>query len=238
MKIALVGIIKPQAGTGDGMAEYTYQLYSRLKKTDKVDLVYTLEKSKRNDIVGLLYTRFALSEKVKRLADKGYDIINVTNQEAGFVVGVLRNMKTEAKIITTIHDLMRVNVRRSDSYHPGVLQSTYSASVGTYINLAMSESDAVLFLANSVERDALRLFPEIKSYKTILEAPKDEFSKSPLPKKKHGGPLTVGYVGALAVRKNVMYVLKTARLLQDQAGDYKFLIYGSGPDKERLMEYK
>ena len=56
MKIALINTIRPAEGTGDGMTEYTYQLYTRLQKSNEVDLIYSVDKLVRNNVKGLLYT--------------------------------------------------------------------------------------------------------------------------------------------------------------------------------------
>ena len=57
MKIALINTIKPAEGTGDGMTEYTYQLYSRFSESNSVDLIYSVDKLIRNN-VKVLYSRY------------------------------------------------------------------------------------------------------------------------------------------------------------------------------------
>ncbi len=233
MKIALVNSIKPQPGSGDGMTEYTYQLYKRLSRKHKVDLVYSIEKSKRNDVTGLAYTYIIFGKMIKELAKKDYDIIHITNQEMGFVAKILKANSSKAKIIVTVHDLMRLK----RGFNKGFLQNRYDRLVTESVKNAFDHSDYLIFSAESVERDALNIFGGSKKQSTILLGPRDDFVKAKVKSKKTGDSFVIGYVGALSHRKNVMFILRTALRMKSKS-KYKFIIYGSGPDAKMLEKFK
>ncbi|MDE1870269.1 MAG: glycosyltransferase family 4 protein [Candidatus Micrarchaeota archaeon] len=235
MKIALLNTIKPHAGSGDGMTEYTYQLYTKLGKGNKVDAIYPLENSKRNDIFGLVYANSLFKLRLRKLAKEDYDIIHITNQELGFAAKMLKRLGSKARIITSIHDLMRV---KDEGYHRGMLQDAYSNLVASSVKDAIDFSDYVLFTASTVQKEGEKRFKrELRNHITTLLCPKEPFRTTKIPAKK-SRTFNVGYIGALAFRKNVIFALRTAKKLMDKEKSVKFLIYGSGAEKENLMTYK
>ncbi len=233
MKIALVNSIMPQPGSGDGMTEYTYQLYKRLSKNNKVDLVYSIRESKRNDIRGLTYTYFLFSKRIMELARKDYDIIHITNQEMGFVARILKENNSKAKVVVTIHDLMRLK----QGYNRGFLQKKYDKLVSQSVKDAFEYSDYMIFSAQSVEKDSARLLKTSGKWSTILLGPRDEFTRLKVKARRNPKSFAIGYVGALSHRKNVMFILRTA-LEMKADNKYKFVIYGSGPDLQKLLRFK
>lgn len=234
MKIALLNVIKPHAGSGDGMTEYAYHLYTELSKGNKVDLVYPLERSKRNDIFGLVYANSVFKLKIKNLAKEDYDVIHIVNQELGFAAKMLKRLGSKAKIITSIHDLMRV---KDKEYHFGLLQDAYSNLVSSSVHDALNFSDSIIFSASSVRNSAKKFFgTELKKHFVTLLCPKDDFRTAKIPTKKNR-MIKIGYIGALAFRKNVIFMLKTAKRLKDN-GNIKFVIYGSGAEKPNLTMFK
>lgn len=233
MKIALVNSIMPQPGSGDGMTEYAYQLYKRLSKNNDLSLIYSIKKSKRNDIYGLTYTYFMFGNRISELAKKDYDIIHIVNQEMGFVARILKENGSKAKIIVTVHDLMRLK----PGFNRGFLQNKYDKLVTKSVQDAFDYSDYVLFSANSVEKDAAKLLNSSKKRSTILLGPRDNFIKARMPRKIKKDKFTIGYVGALSHRKNVMFILKTALKLKSN-DNFKFIIYGSGPESNSLRKFK
>jgi len=109
MKIALVNIFKPQAGSADGITEYTYQLYQKLKKRHKIDLFWALQKSKREDILGRVYVETIFRRTILNKLLKGnYDIIHITNSEIGWLAKDLKNKGTKSAIVISIHDFVRI----------------------------------------------------------------------------------------------------------------------------------
>jgi len=235
MKIALLNTIKPHAGSGDGMTEYAYQLCTKLSKSNKVDAIYPLEQSKRSDIFGLVYTNSVFKLRIRKLAKEDYDIIHIANQELGFVAKMLKRLGCKARIITSIHDLMRV---KDEGYHRGFLQDAYSNLVASSVHDALNFSDLIIFTASSVGNSAKREFGhELKKHTVTLLCPKDQFRTAKIPADKRSSELRVGYIGALAFRKNIIFVLKTAKMLKDDIS-VKFIIYGSGAEKPNLLQFK
>lgn len=235
MKIAILNVIKPHAGSGDGMTEYAYQLYTKLSKGNKVDLIYPLEQSKRNDIFGLVYTNSLFKLRIKSLAKEDYDVIHIANQELGFTAKMLKRLGSRAKIVTSIHDLMRV---KDDGYHRGLLQDAYSNLVSSSVRDALDFSDSIIFTASSIRDSTRKEFgSKLRRNFVTLLCPKDEFRASRIPERKKGGTMKIGYIGALAFRKNIIFLLKTAKRLRENGG-VKFLVYGSGAEKQNLLDFK
>ncbi len=233
MRIALINPIRPQPGSGDGMTEYTYQLYKRLAKKHKVDLLYPLNESKRNDVIGLTYTYFFFGSRIAALAKKNYDIIHITNHEMGFAAKILKDQGSDAKIVTTIHDLMRLK----QGYNQGFLQNRYNHLVAESIKTAFRNSDYIIFSAESVQHDARMHLGAAGRWKTVLLGPRDNFVETEVARKRKSGVFEVGYVGALSYRKNVLFMLKTALRLKGNSR-FRFTIYGSGPDHAALAKFK
>ena len=233
MKIALINSIMPQQGSGDGMTEYTYQLYKRLKKTNEVDIIYSIKKSKRNDVRGLVYTYFLFSKRIKELAKKDYDIIHITNQEMGFAARILKENGSKAKIIVTVHDLMRLK----QGFNKGLLQNKYDKLVKESVKNAFNYSDYIIFSAKSVEIDAAKILGIYKKHATILLGPRDTFVNTKVTRKNSKAIYTIGYIGALSHRKNVIFILRTALQMRSKS-QYRFMIYGSGPELQNLQKFK
>ena len=139
MKLALINIIKPARGSGDGITEYTYQLYNALNKANKVDLVYSIEESRRNNISGLIRANLNMRNQAGRINCGSYDLFHVTNQEVGFV-SKLVSRKCSAPVVTTIHDISRF----VPGLNRGVLQATYNRMVKAYVKDAIVSSDFLL----------------------------------------------------------------------------------------------
>ena len=229
LRIALVNITKPHSGSGDGITEYTWQLYKKLQTKAQVDLIYSLESTKRNNIRGLVKTNIFFNIKIKKLASEGYDIIHITNHELGFAAKTLRMCGCSSKIVTTIHDLARFDM----VYHKGQLQKAYNRMVASSIKDAIEYSDYLMFDGKQTYEDVVNKFGNIKKgYSIVNLGVKDSILNVRV--KKHLSKFTIGYVGALVPHKNVMMLLKAAKELPE----YTFLIYGTGIERENLKDYK
>ena len=231
MRIALINTIKPAEGTGDGMTEYAYQLYTRLSKSNKVGLIYCVEGLVRNNVKGLLYTNTLFKNKLAKIDWQRYDIVHITNQEMGFAAKLVKQSSRSTKVITTIHDFARMD----RSVEKGILQQMYNRIVRRSIANAFSYSDLILFTSSQTEEDAKKHFKSVYRKETINLAVRDNILKSPCSKKQNS-TFTIGYIGSLAFHKNVSMVLKTAKILKNK--DYKFAIYGTGAEYEKLMKFK
>ncbi len=236
MRIALINTIKPHAGSGDGITEYTYQIYDKLRGGNEVDLVYGLDASNRNDVKGNLIIHSLFKSKIRKLAKQDYDIIHITNQELGFAAKILRQAGSKAKIVTSIHDLMRLDEHEKRDFHKGLMQSTFNYLVSSSIREAVEYSDMIIFTASTVQKDSQKRFKP-KDWRTTLLCPKESFRTASIPAKKRGGEFRSGWVGALSFRKNVIFVLKTALLMKGDSR-FKFVIWGSGAEKQNLLDFK
>lgn len=233
MKITLINVIKPQEGSGDGMTEYTYEIYRRIKKKNHVEVVYATEKSGRVDVSALVYANTLFKLRIRKLAREDYDVIHITNQELGFAAKILKENGTRAAVVTTIHDVMRTQV---DSYK-GLMQRSYSRLVANSIRDSIRYSDYLIFSSSSAQNDTMRVFGGVKKSAVTPLAATEEFRVAPIPKKAKRKEFIVGYVGALASWKNPIFVLKTAELLKNYKG-CKFRLNGNGPEEESLKKYK
>ena len=235
MKVAMVNLVRPQPGSGDGLTEYAWQIYSKLRKSADIDLIYPLEKLKMQDTLGILYANSLFRLKVRKLAKGNYDVIHITHPELGFVAKMLKEKGTRARIVSSVHDLMRLD----KGFHKGIMQGAYNLVVSANIGNAIRYSDMIIFTSSAVKNEVLQRFRgEIKNWRITLLGTKDRFLAAKIPKKKKRKTFVIGYVGALIFRKNVIFILKTAEQLKSQGSNFKFLIYGSGDQKEHLMAYK
>ena len=80
-------------------------------------------------------------------------------------------------------------------------------------------------------------FGPIKNIKVVSHGTNDVIIKAKIPKRKHHKKFVVGYIGALMKHKNVIFLLKAAEILKLEP-EYKFVIYGTGMDKNMLLKFK
>ncbi|MFP3191159.1 MAG: glycosyltransferase family 4 protein [Thermoproteota archaeon] len=235
MKIALVSTIKPSLGTGLGISEYTYQLTKHLKVMDKnlkIDNIYAIPEPKRNNILGLLYTNTIFKLKIKKLSKTDYDIVHITDHEIGFVAKILKKSDSSAKVVTTIHDLARFE----KGLHRGLTQYIYNKLVQGSINDAINYSDYILCNSSQTYETIENRFGKKPNMKVVLHGTNDTIINTKIPKRQKKEVFTVGYIGALMKHKNVIFILKAAKLL-DKVW-FRFMIYGTGVDMPMLEEFK
>lgn len=233
MRIALLSIAKPETGTGNGTTEYAFQLYQRLKKAgNRVDLVYALRRSQRDDPVGLLYTNTLFKNKIRKLAKQDYDVIHILIQEMGFAARILKEEGSSARVITTVHDIARLRKRLYGSS----LQKIYNRMVERSINDAIEYSDFILFNSSQTEKEVKARF-RVRRSRLVWHGTRSSFLKEPISRRvRKRGELVVGYVGSLGQHKNVISILKVANILRKES--FRFLIYGTGTEYSRILEYK
>lgn len=232
MRIALVSIIKPRRGSGDGMTEYAYELYSNIGRSHRVDLVYSIESARKNNVLGLVYTNLAFRRRIARLAGEDYNIIHVVNQEVGFAARILKRNGTRAKVVTTVHDLLRFQ----RGYHKGALQHAYNRVVMGQIRAVPEYSDFILFDTQLSKSEFERMFDRPVRSRVVPLGVRREFLAGRAEAKRGGkGPFRVGYVGSLAYHKNVGFILRVAERLRGP--EYEFHIYGSGVQRRELAAY-
>ncbi len=233
VKIALVSMAKPRKGTGDGITEYSNQIYCQLRRRIKTKIIYNLNSSGRGDVFGLLRSNIFRHKMVKLLGGK-YDLIHITNHEIGFVAKIAKGNNPNVKVITTIHDLMRF----SNGLHRGLLQKIYNEFVKNSIRDAVQNSDALIFNSTQTQKEVYERFPNAKHIinKVISNGVDDTFIKTQKHKKDHK-LFTIGYVGSLAYHKNVIWILRIAKVMRKE-GDVNFIIYGTGSTRKELLRFK
>jgi glycosyltransferase involved in cell wall biosynthesis len=233
MKIVLLSIVKPAAGSGDGTTEYVYQLRKQLEGKAEIEVLYSLDSVKRNNVRGLIATNTVFKDKIKELAASDCDIVHITSQELGFSAKILKEGKSTAKIITTIHDLTRFE----KVYHRGFVQQAYNALVTKSIIDSVIYSDGLIFDGKQTLEDTVRLMGKIPGMTRVVTlGVKENILETPVGRKRRK-VFTIGYIGALATHKNVSLLLKAAKLLKGK-GSFRFVIYGTGVENVSLLKYK
>ena len=236
MNILLISTSKPHEGSGIGITEYTYQLSEHIRhmlsKCDKIEFLYALDESKRNNIKGLLYANTTFKKLIKKVPKEKYDMIHITDHEMGFAAKILKKAGNSAKIITTIHDLSRFE----KGLHRGLSQKVYNKIVQRSVKDAINYSDFILCNSSQTLNTITEKFGPIKNIKVVLHGTNDEILSAPILKRKSNPKFTVGYIGALMKHKNVIFILEVAKILRQK--QCKFIIYGTGVDKGILSRFK
>ena len=230
LKIAMINGIRPMKGSGDGVTEYAYNMYLQLRKKNSVDLVYAIERARKNDALGLLKVNSVLAGRASHATREGYDIFHIVNQEVGFAAREIKRANRNARVVTTIHDM----VRFQSGLSKGMLQKAYNRMVRSSIEGAVKYSDFLLFDSAQTMDDVKRRFGNVKGEVVNIGIEDRFFSRIPA-KKKEGKGFVVGYLGSFAYHKNVMMLLKAASLLK--GSDIEFRIYGMGSERKRIEEY-
>ena len=232
----MISTVKPYEGSGSGLTEYAYQLTAHMKplllKRDSLELLYALDQAKRTNIAGLIKSNTSFKRKVAMIPKDGYDIIHILDHEVGFAAKILKKTGNNARVITTIHDLSRLE----KGLHRGVAQKVYNKLVKGSIADAVKYSDFILCNSSQTYATLQERFGRHENVKTVLHGTGDRMISAPIPKNKRIGAFTVGYIGALVKHKNVAFMLETAKLLKDK--NYRFIIYGTGADMKLLLKFK
>jgi len=234
MKIALVNTIRPQKDSGDGITEVTYTLYQALKKEHQVDLIYPIERSRRNDVLRFIYANTLFKLKLRGMLARDYDIIHIVNEEMGYAAKMAKETGTKAKVVISIFSLLRL----TQGFHSGFVQNGYNRVVARGLREAVRYADLFIFSGITVQRYGERLLGKPKRSKMIYIGPaRGVLLKAPPSKRKPGKVMNVGYVGSITTWKNVIFILRTAKLMKDMPG-YKFSIYGPGAELKNMERYK
>ena len=162
-----------------------------------------------------------------------YDVIHITDHEIGFAAKILKKAKNGAKIITTIHDLSRFE----KGLHRGLSQKVYNKLVQGSIKDAIKYSDFLLCDSSQTLNAVIERFGPIKNMKVVLLGVNNRRLNVQRLKRKPNKKFIVGYIGALMKHKNVIFILKAAKILKSKQ-NYEFIIYGNGADKDILLKFK
>ena len=168
-----------ERGSGDGITEYTYQLYNKLNKINSVESIYSLDQSKRNNVSGLLKANLEMRNKISRVKCE-YDLFHVTNQEAGFVSKMLKK-RCDEPVVTTIHDISRF---RPELHRVGMLQRAYDRMVRSYVRDAVMRSDFLIFDSKLTMEEVRKKFGGDTQGKVVNIGVKDALINKPKYQKK------------------------------------------------------
>ncbi len=236
MKVLFVSPVKPQEGSGIGPVEYAYQLEQHIgplqKREFSIGNLYPEGSIGKYDIVSRAHSDAAFRKALRSIPKDEYDIIHITDHEIGFAARIVKGAGSKAKIVTTLHTLLRLNSRRGI----GMEEKAYDRMVSRSTAEAVKYSD-MLLCNSSLTCEALRKkFGPKRNVKTIAHGISDDFLKARIPKSRPKSVFNTGYLGPLYNFKNVTFVLNAAANLRDKG--YRFYIYGRGPDMQFLKGFK
>ena len=234
----MISTVKPYNGSGSGFTDYAYQLIKHIKpllsKNDSIDELYAIKEVKKNNIAGLIKTNTIFKRKIALIPSDRYDIIHITDQEIGFVAKMLKGAHNSAKIITTVHDLTRFE----KGLHRGIMQNAYNKLVRDSTVAAIRYSDTVLCNSSQTYKTMKEKFPALENLILVPNGIDNKFFKTAkLRKHNKNEKFIIGYIGALAYHKNVIFILETAEMLKNDSS-YRFEIYGKGPELTELTRFK
>lgn len=228
LNIAMINGIRPMSGSGDGITEYAYNMYLQLSKKNSVDLLYSIERAKKNDTLGLMKVNSGLSSKARAAAKESHDIFHIVNQEVGFAAKDIKAVNSLNRVVTTIHDVSRFE----KGLHRGVLQNAYNALIRRSVKNAIRSSDFLIFDSSQTMEEVKKRFAIGHGAVVNIGIDSRFSNKIPARRDRH---FTVGYLGSFAYHKNVEVILRAARLLKDAKIDFR--IYGAGIENRNLLDF-
>ncbi|MCL4365475.1 glycosyltransferase [Candidatus Marsarchaeota archaeon] len=228
LDIVMVNGIRPCAGSGDGITEYAYQMYRQLATRNRVGLVYSIERPRRNDAVGLIRINSMLGRRARSAASTKHDIFHIVNQEVGFAARDIKRRNPKNRVITTIHDISRFE----KGLHRGRLQSAFSVMVRRSVTKAVENSDFLIFNSEQTMEEVRKRF-RVRRGAVVNIGIGNEFRTKKSAGKSSG--FSVGYIGSFAYHKNVVMALEAANALKK--GNIHFQIYGTGMERDNLSAY-
>ena len=235
MRIALVTIIEPRPDSGDGITEYAYRLLRELKKnrSNKIEVFHVLSGVRRSNAIGLLKTQMRLKSIGRDLASKSYDVIHIIHHEMGSVAKYTKERGSNARIVTTIHDIIGTYM---PIYKSDVKRKIYDRMVDRNIKDAIKYSDYLIFNSSQTREETMKRYGSIPHSEVTSLGLREQILKAPIRRHK-GRRFAVGYFGGFAKHKNVIAILKIAeQLLPDD--NVIFHVYGNGREYEDVKKFK
>lgn len=218
MKIALIGQSFDE-NSGQGVYEYSGQLYKNLKRLNKD--IEKIEIGIPKNPLKTLFNNIFIS-LFKTLKTKS-DIYHFMMPEVSFPVLFKRPS------IVTIHDVI-----------PLIIANERKRIFNFYFRFIMNialKANQVIVDSESTKSDILKFY-KINSEKIfVIPLGIDHDKFYPLKNKKKNIIFTAGYMGGLGKRKNVEFILKLAKEFEKDK-KITFKIAGRGPELERLIKIK
>jgi glycosyltransferase involved in cell wall biosynthesis len=216
MKVSLIGQ-NFDKGSGQGVYEFSNQLYSSLKKIDNnIEIIES--GTSKNSLITLFNNIFISSYKA--LKNKS-DIYHFMMPELAF------SSLFKRPSIIVIHDLIPliINERRK--------------SFNLYFKLMMKiaiRADHLIAVSKSTKKDLINILkvPEDKISVIYEGVNSENFYPQ---KRKKNSVFVIGYIGGLGKRKNLDYVLDIANEFKNNK-KILFKVAGKGPELDRLINLK
>lgn len=213
------------ASTGQGPQQYVYYAWKCLEKLqnehleiDKVELGF----GKSHVLREVSFTLLCLIHNFKK-----YDVIHIP-------LPIMFNppRRKDAKIVTTLHELVLVD---KDSPYAKAMagvpkQTVFHKVISNRIRKQIFDSDELIVNSTQTRDEAIAL-GYAKEHIHILRWGLDEQFLKKLSRPPE--TFTVGYLGALNVRKNVGFAIRAFKRIKDSR--VRFEVYGRGSEYENLV---
>lgn len=236
MKVLFISPVRPQEGSGIGPTEYAYQLESHMKGMAKgsisIENLYSDDSAEKIDIISKAHKNAAFRRAIRGIPKGEYDIIHITDHEIGFAARMLKQAGNKAKVVATIHTMLRLKRRPNI----GIDEKAYDRMVNRSVTDAVKYSNMLLCNSSLTCAALQEKFGRKRNIRTIVNGVSDRLISAPLPKTKPKGAFNTGYLGPLYKFKNVIFILNAAANLREKG--YRFYIYGKGPDMQFLRNFK
>lgn len=163
-------------------------------------------------------------DKIERILEKEkFDILHFHEPWIPFL-SLQMMSKSDAVHVATFHAAM--SERRTSRTVEKVI-IPYTRSTLSYIDYMTAVSPtATNYLSSLVDS-------EVEIIGNGIDLKKYKMTNTHVPKK---DMKTVVYIGRLEKRKGVKYLIKAVKLLENQSSEYKLVIAGDGPERDKLEE--
>ena len=222
--------IKEVEDREQGISRYIRELYQNLiaiKKEDDISVKKFYFPYIRRLGDALSFELGSVFNKVNNA-----DIIHIPT---GFFIA--HRLPEKAKVVSTVHDINPITVRTGNpSYFLKDKMWRYIA-LGRGIKYNMRISDAIIVNSSQTKAEVLKLgFDKRKVFVINLGLDKRFFNEYTNHKKLKIKKFNVGYIGSFAINKNIDFILKSAKLLNNKVN---FSLWGAKTyDYQRLFKIK
>jgi glycosyltransferase involved in cell wall biosynthesis len=202
--------------TNQGIGVYGWNLYLGLKKIKYYVSLFSLD-SKKSALNNIYLDQFKLS----KLFFRKEKLLHFLAPEYGSLINL-----TNKKTIVTIHDMIPYIIpERTKAFN---LYYKYCCNLAKH-------ADHIITVSEASKKDIIKYLKINSSKITVIHHGVDHKMFYPL-KKTKSKYFTIGYLGGLGKRKNVLLLIKAfAKLIKDNKySNVKLKIGGSGPQKQEL----
>jgi len=218
MKVALV-CRSFDKNSGQGIYKMAGYLYENIRKFSDLDVQKIESKSKNSYL-------FDLVESPKNVLNTDFDIYHFLMPESS--LPILLSREVRSKSIVTIHDAIIYKIKERRWLSEKYIKMMYWIAKRAKIIITPSRQS---------KEDLINIvgFSEDKIFTLPWGVDLNHFRPKKTKKNLNNRKIVVGYVGGLGKRKNVEWLLYSARSLKD---NIHVKIAGDGPRLSFLMELK